>query len=187
MVGDGPVFQSESFHVIGDFLQAVVPVAPDRMIVQGASQVRPLDRACGRLIFFAGGKLAVVFTQFRRHKRQIQFGKNFRFVPARHEQFGIARFGFGFEQAVFIQPQTALNRALAHDDVVLLAAGEIGQGKRKFPVADHPQIALNAALKNDARLRFALGRDFDDVRLRDKEFNHRPPAFSTTRANQCRR
>ena len=129
----------------------------------------------------------MIFAQLGRHERQIQSGKNFRFVPAGHEQFGIAGFDFGFEQAVFIQTQAALNRALAHHDIVFLAAGEIGEGKRKFPVTDHPQVALHAAFEKDARLRLALGGDFDDIRLRDKKFNHVRPAFSTRPANQYRR
>ena len=136
MIGDGPIFESETFHVPRDFLQAVVSVTPDRMIVQGASQIRPLDGF--RQVFLSGGKFTMVFTQFGRDKRQIQSGENVRLLPAGHEQSGIMGFDFGLEQSVFIQPQAALNRALAHNNIVFLAAREIGQGKWEFPVADDP-------------------------------------------------
>ena len=171
MVGDRPIFKTEVVHELGDFLEGVVPVAPGRMIVQRAAQIRPLDEP-GQIIFFGGGKFAVVLAQFRRDEGQIQFRKNFRLVPARHEQFRIARFLLGFEQAVFVQPQAARNRPLAHDDVVLLAAGEIRQRKRKLLVAHHAQVALDAAVQNHTRLGVAPGGDFDDPRLRDKKFNH---------------
>ncbi len=71
----------------------------------------------------------------------------------------------GFEKAVFVEAQAALDGALAHDDVVLLAAGEIGQGERKFRVADHAQIRLDAARQNHAGLGLALGRHAEDARL----------------------
>ena len=171
MVGDRPVCQTKFFHVFGNFLKPIVAVTPRRVIVQRAFQIRPFDEP-RQIVLFIRRKFSVIFTQFRRHKRQIQFRKNFRFVPARHKQLRVARLFLRFEQAVFVEPQAALNRPLAHDDVVLLAAGEIRKRKRKFLVAHHAQVALNATVHNDAGLCFTLGGDFDDARLRDKPPNY---------------
>src|SRR5438445_7713619 len=44
-----------------------------------------------------------------------------------------------------------LDGPLAHDDVVLLAAGEIGQCEREFRVAHHPQVALDPTFQQHAR------------------------------------
>ena len=142
-----------------------------RMVVQRAAQIRPLDQF-RQIVFLRRGKFAVVLAQFRLDVRQIQLFKNFLLGLARHQQFRVARFLLRFEQAVFVQPQAALDRPLPHHDVVLLAAGEIRQRKRKFPVAHHAQIALDAAFQNHARLRFAFRRDFENSRLRNKKFNH---------------
>ena len=135
------------------------------MIMQRAFELRPFEQL-GQRAFFAGGEFAMVFTQFRRHVRQIERRKNLRLVRTLDQQFWIARFLLGFEQAVFVEPQAALNRALAHDDVVFLAAGEIGEGERKLRVAHDAQIALDAALEQDRRLRVALRDDFENARLR---------------------
>ena len=157
MVGDRPVFEAQFLHVFRDFFQRVVAVAPVRVVVQRAFQIRPFDQF-RQVVFLRRRKFAVILAQFRRHKRQVQFRKNVLLGLARHEQFRVARFLLRFEQAVFIQPQPALDRPLAHHDVVLLAAGEIRQRERKFRVAHHAQIALDAAFQNHARLGFAFGQ-----------------------------
>ena len=77
----------------------------------------------------------------------------------------VAGFLLGLEQAVFVQAQAALDGALAHDDVVLLAAGEISKREGKLGVAHHAQIRLDAAGEDDGGLGFALGADADDARL----------------------
>ena len=41
-------------------------------------------------------------------------------------------------RGILIEPQPALDRPLAHDNIMLLAAGEIGQGVGKLRVAHHP-------------------------------------------------
>ena len=186
MIGDGPVGEAEFFHVRGDLFERVVAVAPGRVIVQRAFQIGPFDQP-GQRAFLAGREFAVVFAQFRRHEWQIKRGKDLRLVLARDEQFRVARFLLGFEQAVFVEPQAALNRALAHDDVVLLAAGEIGEREWKLRVAHHAQIALDAAFENHARLRVALGDDLEDAGLRDKILDHFDRLSSTRPAGQCRR
>ena len=69
------------------------------------------------------------------------------------------------EQAVLVQAQAPLDRALAHDDVVFFAAGEIHQGKREFGITHHAQIRLNAAGQKHARLRLTFGNDVEDAGL----------------------
>ena len=128
------------------------------VIVQRALQIAPFDEARKRF-FFREREFAAVLAAFRRHVIQAELLENFLFRVAFDEQLRIARLLLGAEQAVFVQPQAALNRALAHDDVVLLAAGEIHQGKRKFRVGHHAQIGLNAAFEQHAGFRFALRDD----------------------------
>ena len=59
--------------------------------------------------------------------------EDFLFRLAGNPQLRVARLGFRAEQAVFVEPQAALDGPLAHDDVVLLAAGEIHQRERDTP------------------------------------------------------
>ena len=70
VVGDRPICQAQFFHVGGDFFQRIFAVAPVRVIVQRALQIRPFDEA-RQIIFFRRQKFAVVLAQFRRHINQI--------------------------------------------------------------------------------------------------------------------
>src|SRR5262245_16352433 len=171
MIGDGPVFETEADHVTRDFFRPTMAVAPGRVVVERAVQVRPFDQAW-QGAFFSRGEFALVLTQFRRDVVQIEFCKHLLLGPARHEQLGIARFFFRLEQAVFIETQAALDRALAHDDVVLLVPGEIHQREWILGVAHHAQVGLNAAFQDYARLRFTLGADAQDTGLASEKINH---------------
>jgi len=122
-------------------------------------------------VFLGGGKFAEVLAQFGRDVHQAKLLENLPFRLALDQQGGVARFDVGFEQAVFVEPQAALDGALAHDDVMLLAAGEIGEGEGKFRVAYHAQIRLDAALQHDTGLGIALGADADDARLRGEKLD----------------
>ena len=102
-------------------------------------------------------------AQFRRDIGEVELRVNFFFGLAADEQFGIAGFLFGFEEAVFVEAEAALDGALAQDDVVLLAASEIEQGVGVFGIADDAQIRLDAAGQNDRGLGFALGGDAHDA------------------------
>ncbi len=119
----------------------------------------------------------MVLAQFRRDVDQIQLRENLLLSLAGDEQLGIAGFLLGREQAVFIEPETALDGALPHRHVVLFAAGEIGQGKGKLGIANHPQVRLQSTLQNDAGLGLALGDDLDDAGLGNEEINHRERFF----------
>ena len=116
--------------MLGDFFEGVVAVAPVGMVVQRAAQFGPFEQA-REAAFFGGGEFAVVFAQFGRDvRRGPSFCVNVVLGFAGDEQLGVAGFLLGFEEAVFVEAEAALDGALAHDDVVLLAAGEIERGRR---------------------------------------------------------
>src|SRR5262249_32780478 len=68
------------------------------------------------------------------------------------------------------EAEAAVNRALAHDDVVLFVAGEIHEGVGKFGVADDAEVGLDAALEEDAGFGLAFGDDVEDAGLPGEEF-----------------
>jgi 3' terminal RNA ribose 2'-O-methyltransferase Hen1 len=161
MVGDGPIAQAEFLSLDGDFFEGHAAVAPSGMVVEGAFELRPFDEA-GKLIFFGGGDFAVVFAEFGRDVNKTELMENFFFGAAGDEEGGVAGFDGGFEKAVFVQAQAAFDGALAHDNVVFLAAGEVSEGEGKFGVADDAEIGLNAAFDNDGGFGFAVGADAED-------------------------
>jgi hypothetical protein len=61
-----------------------------------------------------------------------------------------------------------LERAIAHDDVVLLAAGKIIQRERILGRADHAQIALDPRPQAHARFSRPLCNDRFDQRMPDE-------------------
>ena len=130
--------------------------------MQRAFQVRPLQQT-RQLILLAGGELTMVFAQLRLDVRQIQSLEDLLLSMARHQQFGIARLFLGAEQTILIQAQTALDGALTHHDVVLLAAREIRECKRILCIRHHAQIRLDAALQDDAGFRIPLRQHVDDA------------------------
>ena len=145
MIGDGPVSAPQFAHVRGDILQGVPAITPVRVVVQRALEIGPFDEL-RQLVLFRRGKLTLVLAQLRGNVRKVEFLINLLFGPAGDQQFRVARLLLRLEEAVFVEPQSAFDGALAHHDIVFLAPGEIGQRERKFRVADHPQIGLNAAL-----------------------------------------
>ena len=56
----------------------------------------------------------------------------------------ITRFCFGNE-AEFVQPQPTVNGPLTHGDVVLFAAGEVGQGERLNMRGNQSYLSINGA------------------------------------------
>ena len=145
VIGDGPVSAPQFAHVRGDVLQGVPAITPVRVVVQRALEIGPFDELW-QLVLFRRGKLALVLAQLRRNVRKVEFLINLLFGPAGDQQFRVARLLLRLEEAVFVEAQSAFDGALAHHDIVFFASGEIGQRERKFRVADHPQIGLNAAL-----------------------------------------
>ena len=103
------------------------------MIVQRAFQIRPFDQF-RQVVFLRRRKFAVIFAQFRRHKKQeSNFAKMSSSVLRGTSNFRIARLYLRFEQAVYIQPQPALDRSLAHHDIMFLVAGKIHQRETGIP------------------------------------------------------
>ena len=75
MVGDGPVFAAQLLHVVGDFLQRAVAVAPVGMVVQRAFELRPFEQA-RQFVLFRGGEFAAVLAHFGRDVVQAQLLEN---------------------------------------------------------------------------------------------------------------
>ena len=171
MIGDRPIFAAQLVGVRGDLLERVAPVAPRRVIVQRAAEVRPFEQAWD-FPALRGGKLAVILAQFGRHVGQVQRLKNLLLRAARQPQRRIAGFFRRAKHPVFIEPQPAGNRALTHDDVVFFAPGEIRERERILFVRHDSQIGLDAARQDHAGLRITLGRHRDNARLACKKINH---------------
>ena len=138
--------------------------------MQRALEVRPLDQARQRPLL-RQRDFAHVLAHLRRDIVQAELLEHLLLGPAFHQQLRVARFLLGMEQAVFVQPQPAIDRALAHDDVMLLAAGEIQQRRGILRVADHPQVGLDAALQQHAGLGFALGQHLQNAGLAGEELD----------------
>ena len=129
----------------------------------------------GRLEF------AAVFAQLRRNKIEIERAIQVPFHPRTAEFSAVRLFSPGpllwigrqRRKPIFIQGPTAFQRAAAHLDVVLLAAGKVIERERIFGRADHAQIALNAGAQSHARFGRALRDDRFDQRMLDKKFRDR--------------
>ena len=113
----------------------------------------------------------MVLAQLWLHVGQVQFAENVFLRVARQAERGVAGFLGGAEETVFVEAQAARDGPLAHDDVVLLAAGEVGEREGILGVAHHAQVGLNAALDYHAGLGVALRADAEDAGLRDEELD----------------
>ncbi len=122
-------------------------------------------------MLFRRFEFAGVLAQLRLHEVESEFRINLLLAVARHEQLRIARFLLRSEQAVFIEPQAARDGALAHHDVVLLAAGEIGERERILRVAHHAQVGLNSAFQHHAGFRLAFRAHGNNSRLLREKFD----------------
>ena len=127
-------------------------------------------------------KLATVFTQLRRNKIEIERTIQFAFVANLWNFLGRSflacfRLRRKWGEPVFVQRPAAFERAIAHLDVVFLAAGKIIDGERIFAAAHHTQIALNAGTNPHARFCRTLGEDRLGQRMCDKRFRDRSRRF----------
>ena len=176
VVGDGPVIAAQPAHVVGDLLERLGAIAPVGVVVQRALEIGPLDEArdFARL---AGVELTLVLAQLRRDVGEVERGEDVLLGFAVEPQLGVAGFLGAFEQAVLVEAQAAGDGALAHGDVVLFAAGEVGLRERILGVADDAQVALDSALENDAGLGVALGRDGQDAGLAGEKPDDRLGSF----------
>src|SRR5437868_7143345 len=171
MIGDRPVAAAEIVHKVRDLPQRLPAIAPVGMIMQRPPQFGPFEQA-RNLPFFARGEFALILADFGWDEREVEGLKNLLFGSARHQQRRVAGFLFAAKKAIFVQAQPALDRALAHDDVVLLAPGEIGKRKWKLSVTHDPQVGLNSALENDTRLGVSLGADAQHSEQLNKVVQH---------------
>ena len=119
VIGDGQVVQPGGLCGAGHALDVVAAVGRRRMAVQVAPQIRELDQLRQRAAL-GGLDLAAVLAQFGRHVRESQ-----RCVDPRLVLAGDARVVVDLVQAVLVQLEPALDRAVAQDDVVRLRAGEV--------------------------------------------------------------
>ena len=114
-------------------------------------------------MLFRRVEFTAVFAQLRRNEIEIKSAIKSGFVANARNPDGrsfLSRSGIGRSrgEAVFVQRPTALQRATAHLDVMLFAAGEVIQRKRIFSQTNDPQVALDPGTKPDTR----LGRSLRD-------------------------
>jgi hypothetical protein len=162
VVGDGPIGEAEVLGVGGDVFEGLTAVGPVGVIVEGAFEVGPFDEA-GEVVVFGGGELAVVLAEFRGDELEAEAVEDFLFGMAADQELGVAGFLGGAEESVFIEAQAAGNGALAHDDVVFLAAGEVGEGEGVLGVGDHAEVGLHTVAKVNTGFGVAVAEDLDDV------------------------
>src|SRR6266436_6684948 len=103
-------------------------------------------------MFFRRLEFAAVFAQLRRNEIEIERAIKSSFVANARNPDGrsfLSRSGIGrsWGEMVFVQRPSALQRAAAHLDVVLFAAGEVIQRKRIFRQTDDTQVALDPGTK----------------------------------------
>ena len=80
-------------------------------------------------------------------------------------------------EPILVQGPAALQRAVSHHDVVLLASGKVIERKRILRRRHHAQIALNAGTQPHARLGRALQNDRLHQRMRGKRLRDRVRRF----------
>ena len=85
---------------------------------------------------------------------------------------GLAVLAFLLRERVFIKSPAEGQGALAHGDVVLLAAGEIVQGKRKLATGHSAQITLEPVRHMHACLGASFGNHVHHDRQSDKGLDH---------------
>ena len=162
VLGDAKIFEAKFLRRPRHFLECVVPVARDGVTMKCAAQIFPLDQARQRM-FFRRVEFAGVFAQLRRNEIEIERAIKSSFVANPRNLDGrsfLSRSGIGRSrrETIFVQRPTALQRAAAHLDVVLFAAGEVIQRKRIFSQTDDAQVALDPGAKPHTR----LGRSLRD-------------------------
>ncbi len=86
---------------------------------------------------------------------------------------GDAHVVFDPEQAVFVQLEAEIDRAVAQRDVVRLRAGEVLQRRAAAVGGDEAEVGLEAAGKQDARFRLAVAEDALDRGVVDEIVHQR--------------
>ena len=122
--------------------------------------------------FSASRDLAGVFAHLRRYGAKPELLVNLLFRAAGGQEPRVAGLFLGVEEAVLVETQAAVDCPLPQHDIVLLAPGEVEQGGRELGVAHHPEVALDAAFRQDAGLGIALGDDPQQPRLAGEPVEH---------------
>ena len=150
MVGDRDVFASLLAGAPRHRQDVMAAVGFRRMHVDVAAQIgerdQPRQRAC-----LGGVDLSPQLAE-----RRVDEGEAQRCVQA---FLGLASHlvaGDDVEEAIFVQGEPAVQRALAQGDVVRFRAREILQRRPACVRRDQPQIGLESLPQQDARLRLAL-------------------------------
>ena len=155
MVGDAEIFEPEFLRGGDHVFQSGAAVAGGRVIVKCAAKVRPLDEV-GEFVFLGGIDFTPVFAEFGLHVIEAECAVDVGLLVNLGQ--GFAEFAsLGGTEAVFVQRPAARERAGAHAHIVLFAAGEIIQGEWKLGACDGAEIALDAALEDDAGFCCAVG------------------------------
>ncbi len=142
MIGDGDVFVAERVGGLGHFLERGAAVGFGGVHVQVAADVGEFDEF-GQAVFERGFDFAAVLAQLGRNPGEAEGGVNFLFGFA-GDALATLSVGIELEQAVFIEREAKLQGAAAHQDVVLLAAGEILHGCAVAFLRERAQIHLQA-------------------------------------------
>jgi len=143
MVRDGDVFVPKRVRGFGHFLKGGAAVRFGGVHVKIAADVGKFDQlgqaASRRLIDDGGFHLAAIFAQFGRNPGQAERGVNlFLGFPAD------AALVLETKQPVFIERKAQLQRPAAHQNIVLLAAGEILHGCAVTFVRERAEVHLKA-------------------------------------------
>ena len=145
---------------------AVVWVCRSALMSSGVEQL-------GQPVFFREREFPAVLAQFRRDPREVECLVDLRLCLRRD----VVGFVFFVGQRVLVERVAHRQRAFAHLDVVLLAAGEVHEGRAVVGGVDDTQVDLDRAgrvVGADGGLGVAVAQDLGDPRQPDKGFHDRP-------------
>ena len=180
--GNAQILQAQRLGRRRHLFERVVSVARGSVAMESAAQIFRLDQPGQRP---RGSRLefSAVLPQLRRDvielERAVEIGfladdRN-RLFPGRdaalRRPVSAARrpyLNWRLAEPVFVQRPAALQGAVSHHDVVLLASGKIIERERIFRRTDHAQVALNSRAQTDARFGWPLRDDGFDQRMSDE-------------------
>ena len=182
MIGDAEILQAEFLRGLGHLGERAAAVARGGVVVESAAQILRLDEI-GQRVLFRRGEFAAILAQLRldviETERAVEIAL---LVDLRAPAGGVGPSAFSIgAEPVFVERPAAGERALAHDDVVLLRAGEVVQREGILGVLHHAQIGLDAALQPHARFRRAVRDHALDHLVLHEKLRHRPRARSWRR------
>ena len=170
VIGDRDVFEPRLPRRHRHRPDVVLAVRLGGVHVEVAAEIGALDQA-GQRARRGGVDLAAHLAQLRRHPVEAERGVDVLFALA-----GDAAVVRDAEQAVFVQLEAEADRAVAQRDVVRLGSGEVLQRGAAALGRHEPQVGLEPALEEDARLRLAVAEHALDRRVGDEVVHQRGPA-----------